>query len=106
MEIEVRDSNFNQEVLKSDLLCLVDFWADWCAPCQMIAPILKEIAKDYEGKLKVCKLNVDSNTRIASEYGISCIPMLLIFRNGQVVEEIIGLKSKKEIETKIEPFIN
>lgn len=106
MEIEVKDTDFSQKVLESDLPCLVDFWAEWCAPCHIIAPTLKEIANEYEGKLKVCKLNVDGNSKTASEYGVMAIPTLLIFKNGEVVDKIIGVKSKKEIEKKIESFID
>ena len=106
MEIEVNDNNFNQEVLESDLPCMVDFWAEWCGPCLMIAPILKEIAKEYEGKLKVCKLNVDVNPKTTSQYKIMHIPVLLIFKNGKLVDQIIGLKSKKEIVLKIMPSID
>lgn len=105
MEIEVKDTDFKQKVLKSDLPCLVDLWAEWCAPCQFIAPILKEIAEEYEGKLNVCKLNVDHNPQTATEYGIMAIPTLLIFSKGKLVDKIIGLKDKKEIEETFESFI-
>lgn len=106
MEIEVMDANFKQEVLKSDLPCLVDFWAEWCAPCKMIAPIVKEIAEEYEGKLKVCKLNVDGNSETASKYEIMYIPMLLIFKKGKLVDKIMGFNSKTEVKTRIDRFIN
>jgi thioredoxin 1 len=106
MEIEVKDTDFSQKVLESDLPCLVDLWAEWCAPCHMIAPILKEIAKEYEGKLNVCKLNVDENPKTAFEYGIMAIPTLLIFKNGELVDKIIGLQDKKEIAKKVELLIN
>jgi len=106
MEIEVKDTDFSQKVLKSDLLCLVDLWAEWCAPCHFIAPILKEIAKEYKGKLNVCKLNVDENPKTSSEYEIMAIPTLLIFKNGSLVDKIVGLQDKKEIAKKVEFFIN
>ena len=106
MEIEVKDTDFSQKVLKSDLPCLVDLWAEWCAPCHFIAPILKEIAKEYEGKLNVCKLNVDENPKTASEYEIMAIPTLLIFKNGKLVDKIVGLQDKKEIAKKVEFLIN
>lgn len=106
MKIEVNDTDFNQKVLKADVLCLVDFWAEWCAPCHFIAPVLEEIAEEYEGKLNVCKLNVDDNPITASQYEIMAIPTLLVFNNGELVDRIIGLTSKEEIEKTFESLIN
>jgi thioredoxin 1 len=106
MEIEVTDSDFSQKVLKSDLPCIVDLWAEWCAPCHLIAPILKEIANEYEGKIYVCKLNVDENPKTAFEYEIMAIPTLMIFKNGELVDKIIGLQGKNEIAKKVELLIN
>ena len=106
VEVKLTDGNFNQEVLKSDRPVLVDFWAQWCMPCLMVAPIVKEIAKAYEGKLKVGKLNVDDGRNIASNYGIRGIPTLLVFKNGEVVDEIIGFAPKEEIEMKIRPHLD
>lgn len=106
MEIEVQDNDFSQKVLKSDLPCIVDLWAEWCVPCQFIAPILNEIAKEYEGKLNVCKLNVDDNPKTAAEYEIMAIPTLLIFNKGRLVDKIVGLKNKEEIEKKFKSFLN
>ena len=83
MEVEVNDANFKQEVLESELPCLVDFWAVWCGPCQMVAPVLEEIAKEYKGKLKVCKLNVDEAPDISSEYQVMSIPNLIIFSGSK-----------------------
>ncbi|MCK4437315.1 thioredoxin [bacterium] len=105
MEVEVTDANFKEEVLDSNLPVLVDFWAVWCAPCSMVAPVVEEIAKEYEGKLKVCKLNVDEAAAAASEYGIMSIPTLAIFKNGQIVEKIIGAVPKTALEEKIKPHI-
>ena len=105
VEVKITDGNFDQEVLKSDKPVLVDFWAQWCAPCHMIAPAVEEIAKDYDGKLKVCKLNVDEGRNTASNYGIRGIPTLLIFKNGTVVDTIVGVTPKEEIETKIRPHL-
>lgn len=106
MGIEINDSNFKQEVLEEDLPVLVDFWAEWCMPCSMIAPTVEKIAKEYKGKLKVCKLNVDEARETASNYGIMSIPTLALFKNRKVVDKIIGVVSKSELEAVIKPHIN
>ena len=106
MEIEVKDNDFNQKVLKADVPCLVDFWGEGCPPCQFIAPVLEEIAEEYDGKLNVCKLNVYDNPKTAEQYEIMAIPTLMVFNHGELVEKIIGLKSKEEIEKTLEPFLN
>jgi thioredoxin 1 len=105
MGIEINDSNFKQEVLEEDLPVLVDFWAEWCMPCRMVAPTVEKIAKEYKGKLKVCKLNVDEAQETASNYGIMSIPTLAIFKNGKVVDKVIGVVSKKELESVIKPHL-
>ncbi len=105
MEVTVNDSNFKKEVLESDIPALVDFWAQWCAPCHMVAPVVKEIAKEYKGKLKVCKLNVDEASDTASRYGIMSIPTLAIFKNGEVAGKVVGALSKSELETTIKQHI-
>ena len=105
MEIKVNDSNFKQEVLESNIPALVDFWAEWCMPCHMVAPVVEEIAKEYQEKLKVCKLNVDEGRETASKYGIMSIPTLAIFKNGEVVDKVIGAVSKAELEGAIKPHI-
>ena len=105
MEIKVDDTNFKQEVLESDIPVLVDFWAVWCAPCLMIAPAVEEIAKEYDGKLKVCKLNVDEAPKTSSEYGIMSIPTLAIFKDGAVKDKVIGVVPKTELISKITPYI-
>ncbi len=105
MEVEVTDANFREEVLESNLPVLVDFWAVWCAPCSMVAPVVEEIAKEYDGKLKVCKLNVDEAPATASEYGVMSIPTLAVFKNGQIVEKLIGAVPKTTLEEKIKPHI-
>lgn len=104
LEITLTDANFKQEVLDSELPCLVDFWAPWCGPCLMVAPVLKEIAEEYQGKLKVCKLNVDEARQTASEYGIMSIPTLLIFKDGRVINKVIGAVPKSTIEDVIKPL--
>lgn len=100
-EVVLTDSNFDNEVLKSPIPVLVDFWATWCGPCQMIAPVLEEIAKEFEGKIKVGKLNVDENQKIAAQFGISAIPTLLIFKNGQEVKKIVGFSGKPKLVQEI-----
>ena len=93
----VTDASFDQEVLKSDSPVLVDYWAEWCGPCKMIAPILDEVARDYDGKLRVVKVNVDENQSIPSKYGIRGIPTLMLFRGGEVVETKVGALSKSQL---------
>ncbi len=105
MGIDVTDVNFKQEVLDEVLPVLVDFWAVWCGPCLRLAPEIEQITREYKGKLKVCKLNVDDAPKMASRYGIASIPTLVIFKNGEVVDRIVGALSKAEIETAIKPHL-
>ena len=100
-EIEITDANFDEQVLKSELPVLIDFWAIWCGPCKMIAPIVEEIGNEYHEKLKVGKLDVDHNRNTAMQYGIRSIPTLLLFKDGDVVEQIIGAVSKSHLIDKI-----
>ena len=95
--LELTEANFEQEVLKANTPVLVDFWAVWCGPCKMIAPIVEELAKEYEGKLKIGKVDVDNHQQIAMQYGIRSIPTLLVFNRGKVVEQIIGAAPKKAL---------
>jgi thioredoxin len=95
--LEFSDQNFEQEVLKSDKPVLVDFWAEWCAPCRMIAPAVEEIAGEYAGRAKVGKLNVDENGSVTSRYNIRSIPTLLIFKNGEIKEQLVGTTSKANL---------
>lgn len=97
MEIQVNDENFKKEVLESEELVLVDFWAPWCMPCRMLAPTIEEIANEMEGKVKVCKMNVDESIKYPQQYGIMSIPTVMLFKNGQIVETMIGLQPKEEI---------
>ncbi|MGQ9628124.1 MAG: thioredoxin [Anaerolineae bacterium] len=103
--IHVTDSTFEAEVLHSDLPVLIDFWASWCGPCLMIAPELEKISEEYEGRLKVTKLDVDRNQATAAKYGVQSIPTLLLFKNGQPVERMIGYMKKEKLMEKIEPHL-
>ncbi len=105
MLLQVKDDSFKTEVLNSELPVLVDFWAQWCMPCRMVAPQVEAVAKEYEGKLKVCKLNVDEAPQTASVYGIMSIPTLMVFKGGQPVDKIIGAVPKEEIERVIKQYI-
>jgi len=96
--VELNDDNFEQEVLKSELPALVDFWAPWCGPCQMMGPILEEAAAEWEGKIKVCKLNVDESMGVARDYQIQSIPTMIMFDKGAEAKKIIGARPKKAFE--------
>jgi thioredoxin 1 len=102
----VTDETFNQTVLKADQPILVDFWAVWCGPCRMVAPVVDEIAREQEGKLKVMKLDVDENQNTAMAYGVMSIPTLILFKNGQPVERIVGFRPKADMEKKILPHLS
>ena len=104
--ITLTDDNFSAEVLDSDVPVLVDFWATWCGPCRMIAPIVKELIGEYEGKAKVCKLDVDSAQKTAAEFGIRSIPTLLIFKGGKVADQLIGAVPKQQITEKLEASLS
>ena len=105
-EIEITDANFAAEVEQSDTPVLVDFWAPWCGPCKMIAPIVAEIAGEYEGKLKVGKLNTDDNQQVPTKFGIMSIPTLMLFKNGEVVGHIVGAQPKESIKGKINDILD
>ena len=100
--LEVTDVNFKDEVLNSDKPVLVDFWAEWCGPCKMIAPTVAELAKEYEGRFKIAKLDVDANYQTAGEYGVRSIPTLLIFKSGKVVDQIVGAVPKQRLKEKLD----
>lgn len=103
--IVVTDNNFDDEVIKSELPVLIDFWATWCGPCRMISPIVDELAGEYEGKLKVCKVDVDENQGIATKYGIRSIPTLFFFKNGEKVDAVIGAVQKNILVEKIKKLL-
>ncbi len=102
---QVTDSTFKQEVLESEVPVLVDFWAPWCGPCRMVAPIVDEISTQYEGQVKVVKLNTDENPAVASQYGIRSIPTLMIFKGGERVDMVVGAVPKTTLATTLEIYL-
>jgi thioredoxin 1 len=103
--LEVTDASFDQEVLKSDQPVLVDFWATWCGPCRAIAPIVDELAKEYQGKVKIGKMDVDRNNATPMRYGVRGIPTLLVFKNGEVKEQIVGYVPKEQIQKALDKHV-
>lgn len=102
---DVTAQDFDSEVIQSDIPVLVDFWAEWCGPCRMIAPTVDAVAGDYAGKLKVLKLNIDTEASVAAKYGVMSIPTLILFKKGQVVEQVVGAMPKQKLEEKIAPHL-
>ena len=100
--VTLTEKNFPQEVLQSHLPVLVDFWAEWCGPCKMIAPILDELALEYDGKVKFGKVNTDENQGLATEHGIRAIPTLLLFKDGQIADQVVGLLNKRDLKHKLD----
>ncbi len=105
-KIEITDQNFEEEVLKSDVPVVIDFWAIWCGPCKLIAPIMDELAEEYEGRAKIGKLDVDVNQQTAIKYGVRSIPTVLYFKNGEVVDMVIGARKKEEFKNKLEKLLD
>ncbi|ULA62854.1 MAG: thioredoxin 1 [Nitrospira sp.] len=103
--LKVEDSTWDAEVMKSSDLVMVDFWAVWCGPCQMVAPIVDELSKEYAGKLKVLKLNTDENPEVAGRYQVMSIPTILFFKNGQVVEKLVGARPKRQFKETIDSLL-
>lgn len=103
--LHLNETNFEQEVLKSNVPVLVDFWAQWCGPCRAIAPIIEELSTELEGKMKVGKVDVDEAQDLAAEYEVSSIPTIMIFKNGKAVEQLLGAMPKTQLLTKIKPHL-
>ncbi len=105
MLVELTDDNFKNEVTENKEVILVDFWAPWCGPCLILSPVIEEIAKEYQDKIKIGKLNVDKSEKVASEYNIMSIPTLIIFKDGKPVDQMVGITSKETIKTRIDKAI-
>jgi thioredoxin 1 len=100
--VEIKEVKFNEAVLQAKTPVLVDFWAPWCGPCRMVAPVVEELANEYEGKVSFIKINVDDNPKIASQYGVMSIPTLIVFKNGQPVSNIVGFRPKAELKKNLD----
>ncbi|MDD5355878.1 MAG: thioredoxin [Candidatus Omnitrophica bacterium] len=100
--VHLTDSTFKKEVLEANLPVLVDFWAPWCGPCKMIGPLLEESAKEFDKKLKVAKINIDENPKAATQYGVMSIPTLMFFKNGKIINQVVGALSRQELKKKIQ----
>jgi thioredoxin 1 len=96
------DANFKKEVLESDLPVLIDFWAAWCGPCKMVAPFIDELAKEYAGKMKIGKIDIDTNSKVATQYGVMSIPTIIFFKKGKILNQLVGAVSKLDLKRKIE----
>ena len=105
MTVNIKDAEFEKEVLKSEIPVLVDFWAPWCGPCRMVGPVVEEIAKEYDGRMKVCKVNVDEAPQTSADYGIMSIPTLAVIKGGKVVEKQVGALSKSQLASMVSKYI-
>jgi thioredoxin 1 len=103
--VHLNDTNFKKEALESGLPVLADFWAVWCGPCKMIAPLLEELAREYDKKIKICKIDVEESPNVATHYGIMSVPTLIFFKNGKITDQLVGSVTKQELKIKIEENI-
>lgn len=104
-EVMLTDQSFNQEVLQSDQPVLVDFWAPWCGPCQMMAPVIEDLANEYQGKVKIAKLNVDENSKTAASYAVMSIPTLMVFKAGKIVKQMVGYQNKDSLKRELDTLL-
>jgi len=105
MVVDVSDQNFDNEVIKSTLLVLVDLWAPWCSPCRMVAPVIEKLAEKYNGKVKFCRVNVDDNSQTPTKYGVMSIPTLMFFKDGKAVDTVIGAVPEQALQSKIDALL-
>ncbi|MCD6261776.1 MAG: thioredoxin [Deltaproteobacteria bacterium] len=105
MVMHVTDQSFDEEIINSDIPALVDFWAEWCGPCRMVGPVIDELANEYAGKVKIAKVNVDDNRQIPARFGIRNIPTMILFKNGQPVQTIIGARPKEELAKELDKLL-
>lgn len=105
MALNINEQNFEKEITQSDVPVLLDFWAPWCGPCKMLSPIVDELSKEYEGKVKVCKVNTDENMSLSSQFQITSIPCLIIFKDGKPIRKIVGFKPKNDIKRDLDEII-
>ena len=103
--LEINDANFDDSVLKSDQPVLVDFWAEWCGPCKALSPVIEELAKDYQGRAKVGKVDTDANRQISVRFSVSAIPTVMLFNKGELVEKFVGLRGKKDFQTALDRLV-
>ena len=100
--LEFTDANFEEEVLQSEVPVLVDFWAEWCGPCKALGPVIDELATEYQGKVKIGKLDTDANAKISTQYGVSAIPTMILFQGGEIKEKIVGLRNKQDLASTLD----